>query len=291
MVWPAGEAAFVTGAASGIGLGITRALIVRGAKVALADIDGARLAQVAEELTAAGGEVTTVELDVSDPDAWTAAADRAEEALGPISILVNNAGVNGGSAIDQTPLEIWRWIHRINIDAQFIGVSTFLPRFKARGGRAHITNTASMAGLVPIVTAGAYNSSKFASVGFTRVLREELRGTDIGVSLLCPGSVNSRIGETGETGQAKVLGREPNAEVIEQNTAMTATGADPNLVGEQVVQAMQDGQFLIITHREWEPLVTGWNREVEATFAEWDGRYGPDVSAQMLVEGANPVAS
>lgn len=291
MVWPAGEAAFVTGAASGIGLGIARALVAQGAKVALADIDGARLADVAADLAAAGAVVTTVELDVSDADAWEAAADRAEDALGPISILCNNAGVNGGGAIDRTPLEVWRWVHRINTDAQFIGVSTFLPRFRSRGGRAHITNTASMAGLVPMATVGAYVSSKFAAVGFTRVLREEVRGTDIGVSLLCPGSVHTRIGENAEKAQAKLLGREPDATVMAQNSALLATGADPDRVGEQVVEAMRTGQFLIITHREWEPLVVSWNSEVERTFAEWEGRYGADVSAQMLVAGANPVTS
>ncbi|MFF0496497.1 SDR family NAD(P)-dependent oxidoreductase [Nocardia aobensis] len=291
MVWPAGEAAFVTGAASGIGLGIARALVSAGAKVALADIDGSRLAGVVRELTDTGGVVTAVELDVSDASQWEAAADQAESALGPISILCNNAGVNGGGAIDETPLEVWRWVHGINTDAQFVGVSTFLPRFKRRGGRAHITNTASMAGLVPMATVGAYVSSKFASVGFSMVLRQELRGTEIGVSMLCPGSVSTRINETGEQGQARLLGREPNASVAEQNGALLAQGANPDRVGEQVVQAMRDQQFLIITHRDWEPLVLGVHREIERTFTEFDNRYGPDLAAQMLVAGSNPVAS
>ncbi|OHV06208.1 SDR family NAD(P)-dependent oxidoreductase [Mycobacterium talmoniae] len=291
MVWPAGEAAFVTGAASGIGLGIARALVAAQAKVALADIDGPRLADVATELSEAGGAVTTVELDVSDADGWEAAADRAEGALGPISILCNNAGVNGGGAIDDTPFAVWRWVQRINVDAQFLGVSAFLPRFKRRGGRAHIMNTASMAGLVPMATVGAYVASKFASVGFTLVLREELRGTDVGVSLLCPGTVASRLSRTAEEGQAKLLGREPNAAVIEQNGALQAQGADPDRVGEQVVQAMQDRQFLIVTHRDWESLVIGLHREIEGTLADFDGRYGTDLSVQMMLGGVNPVAT
>jgi NAD(P)-dependent dehydrogenase (short-subunit alcohol dehydrogenase family) len=291
MVWPQGKAAFVTGAASGIGLGISHALVAAGAKVALADIDGSRLADAARELTDAGGVVTTVELDVSDADHWEAAADRAEDALGPISILCNNAGVNGGGAIDETPLEVWRWVHRINTDAQFIGVSTFLPRFKSRGGRAHIMNTASMAGIVPMINVGAYVSSKFASLGFSMVLRDELRGTDIGVSVLCPGTVATRLGKTAEEAQAKLLGRQPNAAVAEQNLALLAQGADPARVGEQVVEALQNRQFLIITHREWEPLVLGVHREVEQAFTEFDGRHGPDATAKMLAAGANPIAS
>lgn len=291
MGWPAGEAAFVTGAASGIGLGIARALVAAGAKVALADIDGERLDEVAGELTGAGGVVTSVELDVSEAGEWETAANKAEEALGPVSILCNNAGVNGGGPIDETPLEVWRWVQQINIDAQFMGVSTFLPRFKGRGGRAHIMNTASMAGLAPMASVGAYVSSKFASVGFTLVLREELRGSDIGVSLLCPGVVATRLALTAETGQAKLLGREPNMAVAEQNRALQAQGADPDRVGEQVVAAIGDNQFWIVTHGDWKPLVVGWHHEIEKVLTEFDGRYGPDVTVQMMLGGVNPVAS
>ncbi|WP_176594350.1 SDR family oxidoreductase [Sphingobium sp. EM0848] len=291
MGWPAGQAAFITGAASGIGLGIARALVAAGAKVALADIDAARVADVAEELTNAGGTVIGVPLDVSDPDQWSAAADRAEQALGPISILCNNAGINGGAEIDRTPLDVWRWVYRINVEGQFIGVSTFLPRFKERGGRAHILNTASMAGLVPMARVGAYSSAKFASVGFTMVLRNELQGTDIGVSLLCPGTVATRISENSGKGEAALLGREVNAAAVEGNLAMTVQGANPDRVGEQVVQAMQQEQFLIITHREWESLVTAVHTEIQQAFNECDGRHGPDVSALILAQGSSPVAT
>lgn len=290
MEWPAGETAFVTGAASGIGLGLARALVAAGAKVALADIDAGRLADVAKELTAAGGTVSAVPLDVSDAASWAAAADRAEEDLGPVSILANVAGVNGGGPVDETPLEVWRWVYRINIEAQFIGVSTFLPRFKKRGGRAHILNTASMAGLVPMTSVSAYSSSKFASVGFSMVLRDELRGSGVGVSVLCPGTVATRLSQTAEEAQAKLLGREPSSAVIEQNGALLAQGADPDRVGEQVLEAMRDGQFLVITHREWEPLVLKVHREVERAFTEFDGRHGPDLTARMLAEGTDPIS-
>lgn len=290
MSWPSGEAAFVTGAASGIGLGIARALVAGGAKVALADLDRARLAEVADELVEAGGEVAVVVLDVGDPDAWAVAADQAEEILGPISILCNNAGVSGGGPLDQTPLKVWRWVHQVNLDAQFLGVSTFLPRFKSRGGRAHIVNTASMSGIVPMANVGAYTSSKFASLGFTMVLRDELAGTDIGVSALCPGTVATRLALTAEQEQAKLLGREPNMKAAEQNRQLQSAGADPDRVGEQVVEAMQAGQFLIITHREWEPLVQRVHGEIDQAFAEFDGRHGPDRTAQIMVDGTTPIA-
>lgn len=287
--WPAGQAAFVTGAASGIGLGMARALSAAGAKVALADIDAARLAKVEQELSAAGGTVVAVPLDVTDPDQWEAAADRAEQALGPISILCNNAGANGGAELDKTDLDVWRWVYRINVEAQFIGIATFLPRFKSRGGRAHIVNTASMAGIVPMVRVGAYSSAKFASFGLAMILRGEVAGTDIGVSVLCPGTVNTRISESSGHAEAELLGTPVNTAAIEGNNALLANGADPDRVGEQVVEAMQQGQFLIITHRDWEPLVAAVHSEIASTFAEFDNRYGPDHTAQILVQGISPV--
>lgn len=289
--WPTGQAAFVTGAASGIGLGIARALVAAGSKVALADIDAARLADVAKELTDAGGTVIAVPLDIADAEQWSAAADLAEAALGPITILCNNAGVNGGGLIDETPLDVWRWVFKINTEAQFIGVSTFLPRFKSRGGRAHIVNTASMAGLVPMARVGAYAASKFASVGFSMVLRTELQGTDIGVSVLCPGTVATRLNVTAGEGEAKVRGQALNTAAIEGNGALLAQGADPDRVGEQVLEAIQQRQFLIITHRDWEPLVTDVHSEIERTFSEFDNRHGVDPTAQILVEGTSPVAT
>ena len=291
MNWPAGQAAFVTGAASGIGLGIARALVVAGAKVALADIDGDRVAAVAEELTDAGGTVVPTRLDVGDPGSWHGAADDAEEALGPISILCNNAGVNGGGPLDETPFEIWRWVFTINTDAQFLGISTFLPRFKRRGGRAHILNTASMAGLVPMIHVGAYASSKFASVGLSMVLRDELAGSDIGVSVLCPGTVATRLGVTAAQGQADLLGQEMDTAVAEANGALLSQGADPDRVGEQVLEAMQQRQFLIVTHGEWDSLVTRVHTEIETAFSEFDGRHGLDPTVRLLTEGANPVSS
>ncbi|MEV8452320.1 SDR family oxidoreductase [Streptomyces sp. NPDC052095] len=291
MGWPAGEAAFVTGAASGIGLGIARALVAAGARVALADIDGARLKDVAAELTDAGGTVTAVELDVSDAEQWSAAAERAEEALGPISILCNNAGVTGGGPLDETPLDVWRWIYRINIEGQFIGVSTFLPRFKRRGGRAHIMSTASMTALLPTAGLGAYSSSKLASVGLAMALREELRGTDIGVSVLCPGTVATRINTTAGAAQAKATGSGPDAGLTEQMGTVLAQGADPDRVGEQVVEAMRDRSFHIFTHSDFGPLVLQGGREIEKAFAELDDRHGPDPSARMLIDGTNPIAS
>ncbi|MET9214722.1 MULTISPECIES: SDR family NAD(P)-dependent oxidoreductase [unclassified Nocardia] len=276
MVWPAGETAFVTGAASGVGLGVAKALVALGARVALADDPGSSLADAAGRLAAGGGAVTAVDLDVTDPRQWAAAVDRAEAALGPISILCNAAGVSAGGPVDRTSLARWQRVHRVTIDAQFIGVSTLLPRFKRRGGRAHITTIASMAGLVPMSRVGADASAHFASVGFSMVLRDELRGTDIGVSLLCASPPTAPGDEPGEWIGAR---RVP---VI-----------DPDRVGELVVEAMRDRRFLIVTRREWAPLVARVHDEVERAFAfsEFDGRHGPDPAPWMLREGTYPASA
>ncbi|MEV6060947.1 SDR family NAD(P)-dependent oxidoreductase [Nocardia asteroides] len=266
MTWPSGKAAFVTGAASGIGLGIARALIAEGAAVALADVDGTRLTAAVDDITAQGGTAVAIELDVSAEDAWNTAADRAEAAIGPISILVNNAGVISSAPIAQTTPEAWRRNFRINAEGQFLGTSTFLPRFLERGGRAHILNTSSMGGLMPIPGVGAYCASKFASFGLSLVLREELRDTDISVSVLTPGTV--------ATGMTAAAG---------------AGGANPDRVGEQVVEALRDKRFLIPTHGAFEPILARLHREIEQAFRDTDDRHGPDPSAAMLLAGTDPL--
>ncbi|MFF9127703.1 SDR family NAD(P)-dependent oxidoreductase [Streptomyces sp. NPDC014889] len=206
-------------------------------------------------------------------------------------ILCNNAGVNGGGPIDETPLQVWRWVFSVNIEGQFTGVSTFLPRFKQRGRRAHIVNTASMAGIVPVIHVGAYASSKFASVGFSMVLRDELRGTGVGVSLLVPGTMATRINATAAKAEARLLGQDVKSGVVAANNAVLAQGADPDRVGAQVLEAMRERQFLIVTHRDFEPLVSRVHAEIERAFREFDGRHGPDAAARMLLEGRNPVSS
>jgi NAD(P)-dependent dehydrogenase (short-subunit alcohol dehydrogenase family) len=291
MTWPAGHAALVTGAASGIGLGLARALVAAGAKVALADIDADRVALAAAQLAEAGGTAIGLALDVGNPDQWHEVADAAEAALGPIAILCNNAGVSVMSEVDQTPLNLWRWVYRINVEGQFLGVSTFLPRFKQRGGRCHIINTASMSGIVPMGRVAAYSSSKFASLGFSMALRQELQGSTIGISVLCPGNVATRIAVSSGEYEAALTGKAPDQAVMDGNFALSALGADPDRVGEQVVEAMQDGRFLIYTHREWEPLVAAVHAEIRDAFAACDNRHGPDVSAQAFAKGENPITA
>ncbi|WP_340538170.1 SDR family NAD(P)-dependent oxidoreductase [Nocardioides sp. GXZ039] len=291
MTWPAGEAALVTGGASGIGLGVSRALVAAGAKVAVADVDEERILAAVSELTEAGGTATGVRLDVSDQNAWQPAADQVERELGPVSILCNIAGVNGGGRVEDTPFEVWKWVQGVNVDAQFLAASTFIPRLRARGGRAVILNTASISGLIAMPHVGAYTASKFAVVGFTNVLRRELADSDIAVSLLIPGSVATRINYTAAAEEAKRTGHPIDQAVVDANHAILAKGADPDAVGRQVVEALQDQQPVIVTHREWAELYRAETAGIEAAYEAFDGRHGPDATAQMLLSGHNPVSA
>lgn len=287
--WSQGEAALVTGAASGIGLGVARALVAAGVKVALVDVNEEALKVAEQTLTAAGGEVFAMPFDISDLDQWESAADRAEEALGPISILCNIAGVNGGGTTEATTAKVWRWVYGVNVDAQFAAVSAFLPRFKSRGRRAHIVNTASIAGIVPMAGVVAYSSSKYACMGLALVLREELKGTDVGISLLIPGSVATPINRNAAAAEAELLGTEPDFDVAERNGSLLQQGADPVKVGEQVVEAVVEDQFYIVTQKEWGEFAAQTNRELEQAYADFDGRYGPDPTAQAMKAGEHTI--
>ncbi|MGR6534358.1 SDR family NAD(P)-dependent oxidoreductase [Streptomyces rochei] len=158
-------------------------------------------------------------------------------------------------------------------------------------GRSHILNTSSISGLIPMAGVAAYTSSKFASVGLSMALREELAGTDVGVSLLVPGAVATPINFNAGAAEAKLLGREMDAAVAEKNSALLLQGADPGRVGEQVVEAMQQKQFMVVTHREWGPFAAHVHREIERAYEEFDGRHGPDPVATAMAAGEETISS
>lgn len=189
----AGKVAVVTGAGDGIGRGIAHALADAGAKVAIVDIDRSAAERVALELEGSA----VFEADVTDAEAMSALAAQVEEALGPVSVLCNNAGVMlQGTFVEADPTD-WSWILGVNVHGVVNGVQAFVPRMRAHGGEAHIVNTGSMAGLAPRLGKGQgiYSASKAAVVSFSEMLRAELEGDGIGVSVLCPSTVNTRIWE------------------------------------------------------------------------------------------------
>ena len=187
----AGRTAFVTGGANGIGLGLARALLAEGCKVAIADIREESIEQAVKMLDT--GEVIGVPLDVSSRDGFARAADQAEAALGPVSLLFNNAGINLFQTIDESSYDDWDWVLGVNLHGVINGVVTFVPRMKERGEGGHVVNTASMAGFLAGPVPGIYNCSKFAVRGLSESLCYSLVPHGIGVSVLCPGLVKSYI--------------------------------------------------------------------------------------------------
>ena len=187
-----GKTAFITGGARGIGLGIARAFAHEGAKLALVDIDEAALNAARTELSG-HTSVETFVLDVRDREAYARVADETEARLGPVSILCNNAGVAGGAGVTHMTYAQWDWVLGINLNGVINGIQTFVPRMIERKIPAHVVNTASAAGLVGERSNLLYSTSKFAVVGLSEALRPELDRFGIGVSVLCPGPVNTSI--------------------------------------------------------------------------------------------------
>lgn len=291
----AGKTAFVTGGASGIGLAMGRTLAGAGARVVLADIDAEQLEAAASGLRDTGAQAMAVELDVSDEVSWTRAA-RAAADFGPVRILCSNAGVGGGSgALETYDPEVWRWVYGVNAHAHLYAARTFLGAMKASGEPAHVVITSSMVAIVPPPISVAYISSKFAALGIALGLRNELAGSAVGVSVLCPGMAATRIVQT--TAALRPAGAETGAAASTARAmgSVLASGMAPEAIGERVLKAIREDEFYIFTHPEWRRLAEPQLREVLDAFGESaDPAYaGDDIDGLIAANGGRrfgPVA-
>ena len=250
----AGRTAFITGGANGIGLGIARAFAGAGARLALADLEADALARAKAELSTLTA-VETFVLDVRDRETFARVADEAEAGLGPVSLLVNNAGVAGGGPAPKLTYELWDWGVGINLGGVINGIQTFLPRMAERGQGGQIVNTASGAGLVEAGAGVLYHTAKFAVVGMTEALRVELEPLGIGATVLCPGPVATDIIERTRRLQPPVgsqLTGEAHEAAVERSKTMTAwlaRGVSPDAVGKMVLDAVLENRLYIHTDR------------------------------------------
>ena len=238
-----GRTAFITGGAAGIGLGIARALAKEGARLALVDVDQAGLDAAKAELS----ELTAVEahvLDVRDRDRYREVADEVEAKLGAVSLLFNNAGVAGGEPTTEMTYETWDWMVGVNLFGVVNGIQTFMPRMLARGGDSHIVNTASGAGLVVIGAGVMYTATKFAVVGMSEALRHGLAKHDIGVSVLCPGYVDTDIFVHSQALSPRSSGRKRDDH---PHSSALANGVSPDDVGIMVLEAIKENRLYIYT--------------------------------------------
>ena len=261
-----GSVVVVTGGASGIGRGTALALARHGADIVLADINDSRLAQVSDEIAALGRRAHTVHCDVARDADVARLADEAEATLGPVSLVMNNAGVVLRGALEQVDLADWQWCFGINVFGVIRGINAFLPRMIERR-HGYIVNTGSMAGLVPLTGEGApYIASKFAVVGLTEALALYARQFGIGVSLLCPGGVATNLAETGRS-----IGMTAERELAETRMAQSVQGGaelEPSDIGEAVVRAVQAEQFLILPDPASVELIRRRAQDVNAFLAD-----------------------
>jgi NAD(P)-dependent dehydrogenase (short-subunit alcohol dehydrogenase family) len=261
-----GKVAFITGAAGGIGLGMARAFAGAGMKIAMADVDVEALKQAASDVEECGATVLAVPLDVGDWPGWTLAAKKVEAALGPVQLLCSNAGVTTlGSKIEAISPSLWNKVVDINLNGVFYGVHSFLDQMKAAGS-GHIVNTASFAGIYGSVPGlSAYVATKFAVVGLSEALQEELASHGIGVSVVCPGSVRTRLWRTSRRVRGLPDTDVPPPEAMLGGSA-APDGLDPFDVGLRVVDAVRAGEFYVITHPELRPAIVHRHEKLMGAF-------------------------
>ena len=271
----AGKNAFITGGANGIGFAMAKALLNEGMNVAIADVDENALAEAAQALTGSNAKVIAVQLDVTDREQYAAVADQVEKDLGSIHVLCNNAGVYRGGTMDQVTYEDWDWVMGVNVGGVVNGLQNFISRMQAHGEGGHIVNTASMAGVTTSPGLGVYNASKFAVVGMSEALRADLEPHGIGVSVLCPGMVRTKILESERTRPSQFDVADSEAEAAAQahseimNLAMN-TGIDAGEVADIVVQGIKTGQFYLFPHPEMKAATEARTEEILASFGEAD---------------------
>ena len=262
-----GTTAVVTGAASGIGLALAQRAAADGMNVVLADVDEAGLDEAARSLDGAPDDgVLTVRCDVSDPDAVEDLAARAYERFGSVELLCNNAGVGGGGNVAELSRKDWEWVLGVNLWGVIHGVTSFLPRMLDSGGPAHVVNTASMAGFFATAGMAPYAVSKFGVVALSESMRAELAGTPVGISVLCPGWVSTRIHESERNRPAELTVERPSRpeELRDMIRQVIESGLPPSAVADGVFAAVQADRFWIFTHPEMVRATTARQEEVLA---------------------------
>ena len=248
-----GKTAFITGGASGIGLGMAKVFANAGMQVAIADIRQDHLDQAMAQFAGSNVRVHAVRLDVADRAQFARAADETEEVFGPVHLVCNNAGINMFAPMDECTYDDWDWILGVNLGGVVNGVQTFVPRLKAQGKGGHIVNTASMAAFITGPGAGIYTTSKFAVRGLTESLRWNLAPYNIGVSVLCPGLVNSAIYESDKV-RPEALSQHVgpvNQGFMARLAEIHKVGMDPVEVGEKVLAGILRNDLYIFPHPEF----------------------------------------
>ena len=243
-----------------------RAFAQAGMKVMLADIEPDALQAAVKSLQEISPDIRGTLCDVADAASVERAAQATFDAFGRVHVVCNNAGVAAGGGIDHISLDNWRWVIDVNLMGVLHGIKSFLPHIRAHGEGGHIVNTASMAGMENGLGFSPYGASKFAVVSMSEGLAAQLKPHGIGVSVLCPSFVRTRIGESGRNrpgryGQPQPLDpASPAAAMVAEIARQIEAGLDPDSVAARVLDAIRENELYIFTH-------SGMRAKVEARFA------------------------
>ncbi|MBT6895475.1 MAG: SDR family NAD(P)-dependent oxidoreductase [Rhodobacterales bacterium] len=248
-----GKTAVISGGAEGIGLSIAKALGEQKMNIVLADIDEKNLLKSAAELESLGIPVLAALLDVADEMQWKSVAEKAVERFGKVHMVVNNAGVGGDSGpIENQETEGWQWALGVNLMGVVYGAKVMTPLIKGHGEGGWILNVASMAGMGGVPYSGAYTASKAAVVALSESWAAELKDKRIGVSVLCPAFVQTRIYDSERNRPNKYKSEnyqiENESSFSKQTKQMVKDGIDVSIVGKRVVEAINHGELYIFTH-------------------------------------------
>ena len=265
-----GKTAFVTGGASGLGLSMARAFGRAGMNVVLADIDDKAAKEVAERLAGEQVKAVPVHCDVSERSGLREAALEAIAAFGKVHIVCNNAGVAVGGQIGTVRDRDWDWIIDVNLKSVVYGTEVFTPLIRSHGEGGHFVNTASMAGMISPPGLEPYCATKYAVVAMSEGWHGQLAPMNIGVSVLCPGFVRTRIHESGRARQEKYGGVgdvDPGVAATREEAAQNVlNGIDPDIVGNRVLEAVKNGELYIFTHPAMRAFVEARFQAILASF-------------------------
>lgn len=268
-----GKTIVVSGGAEGIGFGIAQAMGKQGMNVVLGDIDTTQLEVARTTLENENINVLTVQMDVTKIDQWQNLADQAIKRFGKIHMLVNNAGVGSNPGpIEKTDDKDWRWVIDVNLMGVLYGTQTIVPLMKLHDEKCWLINVASMAGMLGVPTAGAYTATKVAVVGMSESWYAELKPHNIQVSVLCPAFVKTRINLSNRN-KPEALKSEKERNV--NNTSSAAkhmqkvldNGLPPSVVGERVVEAINNNELYIFTHPNYRKVVQRRFKYIDEAFA------------------------
>jgi NAD(P)-dependent dehydrogenase (short-subunit alcohol dehydrogenase family) len=281
----AGKTAFITGGASGIGLGIAQQLLAQGAKLVLADIRQDHLDEARQffEERQQGRNVHTIRLDVSDRAMMAEAARECELVMGGPDILINNAGIDPSGPFEQATYADWDYGIAINLMGPINGIMAFSPGMRARGKGGHIVNTASLAGLTPMPSFMAiYAVAKAGVITLTESIQETMAKDGIGVTVLMPGPIKSRIHESGQNRPDRFKagsGFKESEEMLAQRV-VADNWMEPTQVGDMVVDAIRHNRLYVSTHGNWRSTCEA---RFEALLASMPESGGENFSASLSV--------